>query len=421
MMLEVKLSERLNQNCFCRRTNQDSLRSVLANGAEGALLLSLMADRAGLLSDTAVYLPRAAIDLMEATAQAIENVAQLPAYRTRVQARSPEIARFEPGPSGVLMGYDFHVAEDVPHLIEINTNAGGAFINAALAEAQRECCTAASNSATPPLRDGFGPMVIKMFQSEWTKQGRLRPLHQVAIVDDDPLGQYLYPDMLLAQRLLQYHGFEAVIAAADELIYADGVLSHKGRAIDLIYNRLTDFSLVQPEHATLRNAYLDGAVVLTPNPFSHALMADKRNLTILSDETQLQLLGAREEDIAVLRATIPHTVAVNDKNAANLWTERRNYFFKPAAGFGSKAAYRGDKMTKSVWGAILAGDYVAQAYMPPGARRIKVEGTTINLKTDIRLYRYLGLTLLYAARLYQGQTTNFRTSGGGFAPVFLAD
>lgn len=25
---------------------------------------------------------------------------------------------------------------------------------------------------------------------------------------------------------------------------------------------------------------------------------------------------------------------------------------------------------------------------------------------------------LVAARLYQGQTTNFRTAGGGFAPVF---
>ncbi len=420
-MLEVKLSERLNQNCFCRRTDHDSLLGVLANGAEGALLLSLLTDRPGLLSESAVYLPRAAIELMEATAQAVENVAQLPAYRMRVQARSPEITRFEPGPSGVFMGYDFHVAENAPRLIEINTNAGGAFINVALAEAQRECCSAASNSATPPLRDDFGPLVIKMFQSEWTKQGRSRPLHRVAIVDDNPLGQYLYPDMLLAQRLLQDNDLEAVIAAADELTYADGVLSHKGRAIDLIYNRLTDFSLAQPEHAALRNAYLDDAVVLTPNPFSHALMADKRNLTLLSDETQLQLLGAREQDIGVLKATVPRTIAVNEKNAANLWTERRNYFFKPAVGFGSKAAYRGDKMTKTVWGAILASDYVAQAYMPPGARRIHIEGTTTALKTDIRMYRYFDVTLLYAARLYQGQTTNFRTAGGGFAPVFAAD
>ncbi len=384
-------------------------------------MLSLLTDRPGLLSDSAVYLPRVAIELMEATAQAVENVAQFPAYRTRVQARSREITRFEPGPSGVFMGYDFHVAENVPRLIEINTNAGGAFINAVLAEAQRECCTAASNSATPQLRDGFGPMVIRMFQSEWQKQGRSRPLHRVAIVDDDPLRQYLYPDMLLARRLFQDHDIEAVIAAADELTYADGVLLHQGCAIDLIYNRLTDFSLDRPEHAALRNAYIDGAVVLTPNPFSHALMADKRNLTILSDETQLQLLGAWEQDILVLKETVPRTVSVNDKNAATLWTERRNYFFKPAAGFGGKAAYRGDKMTKTVWEAVLAGDYVAQAYMPPGARRIKIEGTTTALKTDIRMYRYFGVTLLYAARLYQGQTTNFRTAGGGFAPVFAAD
>ena len=27
--------------------------------------------------------------------------------------------------------------------------------------------------------------------------------------------------------------------------------------------------------------------------------------------------------------------------------------------------------------------------------------------------------VLAAARLYQGQTTNFRTPGGGFAPVFV--
>ena len=79
MMLETKLSERLNQNCFCRRTDHDSLHSVLASGAEGALLLSLLTDRPGLLSDSAVYLPRVAIELMQATAQAIENVAQLPA------------------------------------------------------------------------------------------------------------------------------------------------------------------------------------------------------------------------------------------------------------------------------------------------------------------------------------------------------
>ena len=41
------------------------------------------------------------------------------------------------------------------------------------------------------------------------------------------------------------------------------------------------------------------------------------------------------------------------------------------------------------------------------------------LKVDVRLYTYKGAVLLAAARLYQGQTTNFRTPGGGFAPLLL--
>ena len=40
-------------------------------------------------------------------------------------------------------------------------------------------------------------------------------------------------------------------------------------------------------------------------------------------------------------------------------------------------------------------------------------------KSDIRLFTYDGAVLLAAARLYQGQATNFRTPGGGFAPVFF--
>ena len=47
-------------------------------------------------------------------------------------------------------------------------------------------------------------------------------------------------------------------------------------------------------------------------------------------------------------------------------------------------------------------------------------GTPIALKADFRNYVYAGKVQLIAARLYQGQTTNFRTPGGGFAPVMVA-
>ena len=57
--------------------------------------------------------------------------------------------------------------------------------------------------------------------------------------------------------------------------------------------------------------------------------------------------------------------------------------------------------------------------MPPSERLVNVDGGETDLKLDVRAYAYGGQIQLLAARLYQGQTTNFRTSGGGFAPVFL--
>ena len=50
---------------------------------------------------------------------------------------------------------------------------------------------------------------------------------------------------------------------------------------------------------------------------------------------------------------------------------------------------------------------------------IKLDGIAERRKTDVRLYTYDGQILLTAARLYQEQTTNFRTPGGEFAPVFV--
>ena len=93
--------------------------------------------------------------------------------------------------------------------------------------------------------------------------------------------------------------------------------------------------------------------------------------------------------------------------------------FKPWAGFGSRAAYRGDKLTQRIWQEIVQGQYVAQQLIPPSERGILVDDQETRLKMDIRAYVYAGSIQLLAARLYQGQTTNFRTPGGGFAPVYI--
>ncbi len=83
-----------------------------------------------LLSNVLVFLPAAALEAMQTTVAAIEAVARIPAFRDAVMAWAPEISKVDPGPAGALMGYDFHLGEDSPKLIEVNTNAGGAFLNA---------------------------------------------------------------------------------------------------------------------------------------------------------------------------------------------------------------------------------------------------------------------------------------------------
>jgi uncharacterized circularly permuted ATP-grasp superfamily protein len=157
-------------------------------------------------------------------------------------------------------------------------------------------------------------------------------------------------------------------------------------------------------------------VVVTPNPHNHALFAAKRNLTLLSDPAALDGMGLSQEMRSRL-AGVPRTVLVTPDNADALWQSRKDMFFKPLSGHGSKAVYRGDKVTKGVWAEIARGGYVAQAFAAPGQRMIEIDGAVAARKMDVRLYTYDGRILLTAARLYQGQTTNFRTPGGGFAPV----
>ena len=413
--------EVLNKECFCISLDASALRQALESEIGQPGLFDLIQQRCPYLFATRpVFLSREHMARMAQLVQAIESVVALPAYREHVLATAPPIARHDPGGAkGVFFGYDFHVAEGSFGLIEINTNAGGAMLNAVLARAQHACCAAVDALLPlPATASAFEDSIVAMFRNEWALCGHDRPLRSIAIVDENPEQQYLYPEFLLFQRLFRRHGLQAVIAGPSEFTLRGGALWHGDLAIDIVYNRLTDFSLDEPTSATLREAYLANAMVLTPHPQAHALYADKRNLTLLTDATRLQMLGVGQATQDVLLASIPHTEVVETQHAERLWRERRHLFFKPFAGFGGRAAYRGDKLTQRVWQEIIAGGYVAQALVAPGGRVISDQEPVQSLKFDLRAYTYDGSVQWVAARLYQGQTTNFRTPGGGFAPVY---
>jgi hypothetical protein len=413
------LADELNRSCFCISLDRQAMANAMRTASgDDDFFAKHIENRPHLFSSLPVFLPRADLDRMLATIAAIEDVAQLPGYQEAAAAWTSAIARHNHGPRGALMGYDFHLAGEAPRLIEVNTNAGGAFLNAFSAKAQLACCAEVASAMADAQASSFDSDAIAMFDAEWRLQGRSGRPKSVAIVDDAPEAQYLYPEFLLAQRLFETRGMVSLMADPEELAYNGHALSCRDQTIDLVYNRLVDFELSQPRHDALRRAYQDGAAVLTPTPHNHARLADKRNLTLLTDANRLQDWGVSEAARTAL-AHIPKAILVTPDNAEGLWQRRKSLFFKPVAGHGGKAVYRGDKLTRSTWSDILAAAYIAQELAPPGERLIKLGDETVARKVDVRLYTYAGRLLLAAARLYQGQTTNFRTEGGGFAPVFF--
>ena len=404
----VSPAEALNGDCHSAQVDRVALQYAMQK--HGGVWRSLVMERCmHLFADVPVFIAPAQMQQMREVIGAVERVVALPGWHDGAQ---------EPGSiaKGVFFGYDFHLNSDGAHLIEINSNAGGGFLNALLLDSQREAGWPGAVVAQANLEQVF----LDMFRNEWRLERGAAALQNVAIVDEQPEGQYLYPEFLLAQRMFERAGIAAFIADPAALHSRGDGLYLDGQKIDLMYNRLTDFSLQR--YPTLRRAYLEGSVVLTPDPAHYAQYADKRNLARLTDAQALRALGASEADIAILQAGIPHTIVVKADMEETLWQDRKSLFFKPNSGYGSKGAYRGEKLTKRVFAEILHGDYVAQKLAVPGERSVCVGDTEpVSLKYDVRCYIYNGQVQLVAARLYQGQTTNFRTPGGGFALVRVVE
>jgi len=415
-------AEQLNSQCHCVSLNQDAIRAELWRRQDDLnLYRMIIEERPHLFAESAVFVSDTYIERQRDIIAAIESVIALPAYQQRVLAYAPGTAQFIPKARGVFFGYDFHLSAEGPQLIEINTNAGGALLNAIMARTQKVCCnlTEAEMPADKTSINNPEQAFIEMFIEEWQAERGQQPLRSIAIVDENPQTQYMLPEFLLFKKLFEQNNINAVICDPSALVYKDGALWHKNLRIDLVYNRLIDFGLEATANKSVREAYLAEAVVVTPHPRAHALYADKRNLALLTDEAALRDMGVDAKTRAILVAGIAHTVCVHPDDGETLWAARKQLFFKPAKGYGSKAAYRGDKLTRRVFSEILQSDYVAQKLVQPSERELEVENKIVNFKVDLRLYVYKGQTQLISARLYQGQTTNFRTPGGGFAQVIV--
>jgi len=424
-MLSKNTIQNLNSDCYCFPIDRESIDRGIRQSVPDVIAFD--GSRENLFAGTGVLLDRSDVDAMLGVVDAIETLANSISFRNSRIIENPELSDWQDlTGDGMIMGYDFHIGADGPQLIEVNTNAGGAFIvnemNSVSNQSYPPCCGFGSLEMNPDL-------IHKLLQREWQSVGNGEMNENeitAAIVDDNPLEQYLYPDMQIAKSYFEKAGIKTIIADISELKFENGVLHSFGIPIDIVYNRSTDFALLEESSAALRNAALTGAAVVAPNPLHHALYANKRNFIDLTDVAKLGEYGLSKIQSTHLNTHVPNTVLLTTDNAAELYAQRKQLFFKPVDGFGSKAVYRGDKITSRVWQQTLqqieqGQQYIAQAIVPPSLRAVEAEGDRTRLKFDVRIFTAGGELIIATARIYQGQTTNFRTVGGGFGPVYTWD
>jgi len=125
---DPRSAESLNRGCVCRPLDPDRLcRELEAEPSLAGLCEDIARTRPHLFSATAVFISSEQFKRIAAMITAVESVVSLAGYQESALARAPRVAQLDPGPLGVFLGFDFHLTSGGPQLIEINTNAGGAY------------------------------------------------------------------------------------------------------------------------------------------------------------------------------------------------------------------------------------------------------------------------------------------------------
>jgi len=329
-----------------------------------------------------------------------------------------------------MMGFDFHVTKhSSPKLIEVNTNAGGLASAIAL-----ETCGPERDF----MKDSFAKALVHEFQDGlcyfskdeqarefWEKRvgSQVNPKPQtVAIVDTNAPKQGLYPEMVQFTEILATLGIDAFVVSPEDLELKEGDgLYFNDKAVDFVYNRLTDFRLESKEHQHLRKAAVEKQIVLSPHPAAYVRTADKRNLVRLSqvvhptehkqeEEQQQGGEDVKKGEIQELIAeVVPKAWIMTEKDITEWQKLRKKLVFKPVDGFASKGVYKGDKISASKLKSLDPPAFIAQELCPPGFD--EEDGT----KWDLRVFYRSSVELLgMASRHFSGQVMEMSGAKSGF-------
>ncbi len=365
----------------------------------------LMRDFQHTTSPHSLTLSRNNLRQMIALVRALQRLSELPVYQESIESELIPTARFEPGNHSVMMAYDFHLSEAGPQLIEVNTNAGGLW---------PACLTQHPNASAFPEK--MGDKLLGTFIDDfalWKGDPDVKP-RSIAIIDEQPVGQFLYPEMRIFSELFEKAGISTFIIDPSELTAAPSGLFLNGKPVDMIYNRHCDFYLESHSMRHIRSAWLANQVCLSPNPRTYGLLGDKRRMIYWSDSARMSELFLKNKDLDLILSSVPSTRLLNSFNPQELWSSRKKWIFKPAASYASRGVYSGKKLTRKKFEELDPDTTLVQRWISPSQTRTE-HGSIF--KTDFRLFSYRDQILCVTARLYRGQVTNLQTEDGGFASV----
>ncbi|HID36174.1 MAG TPA: hypothetical protein EYP39_02165 [Ghiorsea sp.] len=328
-------------------------------------------------------------------AKTIDGLQYRQAYLDALTLHLPSIVDVQPKRPPILMGYDFHLTDDGPKLIEINNNAGG------LWEKDDGWIPQCEHEA---LQGSLKTRLLNMFDAAWK---------HIAIMDEDITNQYMYSEMQAYAKLLEADGRKVSLVSPEALkLQDDGLHTASGR-VDVIYNRHTDFYLESGVLSHIRQAYLDGKVDLNPYSRSYALIGDKNRMVDWWREGLLDFLPTAQ--VKLIHQVVPETHVLAELETEQAWVMRKQWVFKPAARHGGKGVLLGKAMSRKRFNTLDIQDTVVQQLVPASTIEINQK----SFKFDIRLYMFGDQLVALAGRAWNGQITNFREEGSGWTPISI--
>ena len=377
--------------------NYKSLLQSHFKSLDESTLAPLISDN--LLCPNPVVLPKALIFEFQQVTKAFFALRSDPLYISRYESELNTLGLKDPGNNSLFMSYDFHLSSDSkPKLVEINTNAAFLTLGHYLYKAH-----GLSSGLDFKIED-----LKECFLNELRLQGKDTSKPDVLIVDENPNEQKLFLEFLIVQELLQSFGWRCSI---------DDVANYEKYTADIVYNRYTDFYLQNPVAQKMRRDFLDRTTCFTPNPFEYFLLADKQRMIDWTDDSFWTATTLSADSVQRIRNVFPKTISFKPELKEEIWTQRKNLFFKPKNSFGSKQSYKGASISKKVFEDVANENFLAQELLPAPEILMETPDGSQNFKFDLRCYAYRDQLQLVIARVYQGQVTNLKTKWGGFAPV----